>query len=50
MKEVENASKSQVKSLTLCNGDSGADIFVAEVFKQNDTAINIGQYTVKWKR
>lgn len=50
VKVLNSDIKSQVTGLTLRNGDIGSDVYVAEVYKQTDTLINIGQYSVKWKR
>uniref|UniRef100_A0A1Y1MLA7 Trafficking protein particle complex subunit 11 n=1 Tax=Photinus pyralis TaxID=7054 RepID=A0A1Y1MLA7_PHOPY len=47
---VDKTTKSQVEGVTLRNGDNGTDIYYANVLKPTETPIEVGHYSVKWKR
>ncbi|KAK9736185.1 Gryzun, putative Golgi trafficking [Popillia japonica] len=50
---IQNADKSitsQLKGTTLKHKEKGTEIYLASTSKQSDKAVDIGQYSIKWKR
>lgn len=47
---TEDSITSQIAGLTLSNGESGTELYLAKTDKQTDQITTFGTYRIKWKR
>ncbi|KAI4461539.1 hypothetical protein MML48_5g00002769 [Holotrichia oblita] len=50
IQNVDKSITSQLKGTTLKHKEKGSEIYLANTSKQSDKAVDIGQYSIKWKR
>ncbi|XP_025834501.1 trafficking protein particle complex subunit 11 isoform X2 [Agrilus planipennis] len=50
VESIDESVHSQVKGLILNDKESGAEVFLAKVKRNCESPVNVGQYTIKWKR
>lgn len=47
---MDESIQSQITGVHLDNSESAVEMFLVAAKKQSEQCINVGQYTIKWKR
>lgn len=47
---IDNNTESQIKNMQLQANETCAEMYVAKLLKQGDSAANFGVYSITWKR
>ncbi|KRT86775.1 hypothetical protein AMK59_2592 [Oryctes borbonicus] len=50
IQNVDKSITSQLKGTTLKHKEKGSEIYLATTSKQSDKLVDVGQYSIKWKR